>query len=109
MNPFTGRQWMFRWGQKAGMKILPGLPRCWFRGAPLIAWLAGMAVHDLRKPDSRIRAVARHLLENRRVLQLIRTVVVGSAQSISQHDARNHPIEGKAIRVLEKRDNGKDR
>jgi hypothetical protein len=93
-----GRQLMFRWGKRTGMKFLPGIPRCWFRGAPLIIWIAGMAVHDLSRPDSRIRAFARRLLGSRRVPQRIRTIAAGPAT-----------IEGTVIPVLEKRANGQDK
>lgn len=94
MNALVGRQWMFRWGKRAVLRFLPGVPRVWFRGAPLIAWVAGMAAYDLHRPDSRIRAFARRLLENRRSLK---------------QGVEGHSIAGKTIRVLEKRENEEDR
>jgi len=109
VNALMGTQWMFRWGKRTGPKFLPVFPRCWFRGAPLIAWIAGMAMHDLKKPDSRIRAFARHLLENRRVPQRIRKVVIGPAEVSHNGLHGSDLIEGKAIRVLEKRENEEDR
>ena len=113
MNPSMGRQWIYRWGKRAGLnsfrKILPGLPRCWFRGAPLITWLAGTVAHDLRKPDSRIRSFVRRLLENRRIAQGIRSVIVEPTEVHQNKRNSDDLIEGKTIRVLEKKENEKDR
>lgn len=87
MNTRPGGPWQFRWGkrvlQKSLGKNLPGasmIPGRLFRRAPLIgpvlAWIAGIAVHDLRQPDSRIKAFARRLLEKRKEPQRVRTIVV---------------------------------
>lgn len=87
MSTGPGGPWQFRWGkkvlQKSLGKNLPGasmIPGRLFRRAPLIgpvlAWLAGIAVHDLRQPDSRIKAFARRLLEKRREPQRVKTIVV---------------------------------
>jgi len=41
--------------------VLPGLAGRLFRGAPLLTWLTAWAWHDLRQPDSRIKALASRL------------------------------------------------
>lgn len=81
---------MFRWGKKAFKKTLgrnlPGtsmIPLRLFRRAPIIgpvlAWIAGIAVHDLRQPDSRIKGFARRMLAKRKEMQRIRTIIETSA------------------------------
>jgi hypothetical protein len=88
MNPPSGGPWRFRWGKKVFLKSLgrnlPGasmLPGRLFGKAPVLgpvlAWLVGIAVHDLRQPQSRIKAFARRLLEKRRGPQRVRATVVG--------------------------------
>jgi hypothetical protein len=78
---------MFRWGKRVFMRSLgknvPGIsliPWRLFRRAPLLsgllAWMAGMAVHDLRQPDSRIRGFVLKALERHRDRQRIRTIVM---------------------------------
>jgi hypothetical protein len=74
------------------------IPGRLFRRAPIVgpvlAWLAGMAVHDLRQPDSRIRAFARRLVEKRKEPQRVRAEVVGPAviEGPERHDSK---AEGK--------------
>ncbi len=88
MSTRPGGPWMFRWGKRAVMRSLgrnlPGismLPARLFRRAPIlgpvVAWLAGMAIHDLRQPQSRIKAFARRLLARRREPQHVTAIVVG--------------------------------
>ena len=60
----------FRWGRMVGrggpegslFRILPWMPRGWGRPALILAWLAGLAVRDLTRQDSRILTFARRLL-----------------------------------------------
>mgnify|MGYP001159205333 FL=1 len=79
---------MFRWGKRAFTRTLgrnlPGVPmppgRLFRRAGvlgPIVAWLAGMAIHDLRQPQSRIRAFARRMLERRSKPRRVTAVVVG--------------------------------
>ncbi len=87
MNTHSGGPWRFRWGKNILMKTLgknlPGasmIPMRLFRRAPVLgpvlAWIAGIAVHDLRQPDSRIKAFARRVLEKRKEPQRVKAVVV---------------------------------
>ena len=55
-----------------------------------LAWLAGAAVHDLRQPDSRIKAFARRLLEKRKAPQRVRTIVVEPSAIEGPDDERDH-------------------
>ena len=90
MNKSPSGPWMFRWGKKAFMKTLgrnlPGasmIPPRLFRRAPIIgpvlAWIAGIAIHDLRQPDSRIRDFARRALVKLREPRHVKTIVVTPA------------------------------
>ena len=98
MNTPSGGQWRFRWGKKALLRSLgrnlPGasmFPGRLFRRAPILgpvlAWIVGIAVHDLRQPDSRIKAFVRRVLERRKEPQRVRAVVVGQ-QAIVGPDER---------------------
>jgi hypothetical protein len=98
MNTPSGGPRRFRWGKMALLKSLgrdlPGasmLPGRLFRRAPILgpvlAWVAGMVVHDLRQPDSRIKAFVRRVLEQRKEPQRVREVVVGQ-QAIEGPDER---------------------
>lgn len=101
MSTNPGGPWQYRWGkriiQRSLGKRLPGssliLGRL-FRRAPLLgpvlAWLAGAAVHDLRQPDSRIKAFARRLLEKRKAPQRVRTIVVEPTAIEGPEDERDH-------------------
>lgn len=86
MNKSPSGPWMFRWGKKSFMKALgrnlPGasmMPGRLFRRAPIIgpvlAWIAGIAIHDLRQPDSRIKDFARRMLAKRKERQCIRALI----------------------------------
>ena len=74
------------------------IPGSLFRRAPLLgpvlAWLAGAAVHDLRQPDSRIKAFARRLIEKRKAPQRARTIVVEPTAIEGPEDDRDHADGG---------------
>lgn len=62
---------------------LPGasmIPGRLFRRAPVLgpvlAWIIGIAVQDLRQPESRIKAFARRLLEKRKEPQRVKAIIV---------------------------------
>jgi hypothetical protein len=113
MNTDAGRSWRFRWGEKALMNTLgnnlPGasmMPGRLFRNAPVLgpvlAWIIGMAVHDLQKPQSRIKALARRVLEKRKEPQHVRAVVVGQraiegpdGREMTEKTGKHHEIPGK--------------
>lgn len=65
------------------------IPGRLFRRAPLIgpvvAWMVGVALHDLRQPDSRIKAFARSFLEKRKQPLRVRTVMIGQTGIEHQH------------------------
>lgn len=98
MNTHSGGPWRFRWGKRAILKSLERslpsasmIPGRLFRKAPILgpvlAWIVGIAVNDLRQPESRIKAFARRLLEKRKEPQRVRAMVVRQ-QAIEAPDRR---------------------
>jgi len=89
MNKLTNGPWGFRWGKRMLRESLgrnlPGaslIPGRLFRGAkilgPVLAWIAGIAVHDLRQPQSRIKSLGRRMAEKRNEPKYVRTEVIGT-------------------------------
>jgi len=111
MNTHSGGQWRFRLGKKILMKSLGGnlpgasmIPGGLFRRAPILgpvlAWIVGIAVHDLKQPQSRIKAFARRMLEKRGAPVHVKAEVVGPA-------AINGP-EPQGTKALEKLKNDEE-
>lgn len=96
MDTHAGDLWKFRWRKRIfwksqGRSLSWGsmIPGRLFRRAPLIgpivAWMVGVAVHDLRKPDSRIKAFARRFLGKRKQPLCVRTGMIGQAGIEHRH------------------------
>jgi hypothetical protein len=88
MNTPSRGPWKFRWGNKVLLKPLGRnmcgtsmIPSRLFRRfpilGPVLAWIIGIAVHDLRQPQSRIKALVQRVLEKRKEPQRVRALVVG--------------------------------
>ena len=98
MNTPSRGPWKFRWGNKVLLKPLGRnmcgtsmIPSRLFRRfpilGPVLAWIIGIAVHDLRQPQSRIKALVQRVLEKRKEPQRVRALVVVQ-QAIEGPDGR---------------------
>jgi hypothetical protein len=111
MNTDSGRPHRFRWGKKALLKTvgknLPGasmIPGRLFRNAPVLgpvlAWIIGMAVHDLQKPQSKIKAFARRVLEKepqhvRAAIVVQRAIEGPDGREMTEKTGQHHEIPEK--------------